>query len=190
MTAVIIKPMSHQTVIPQRLYSVLKPCQHAVGSPRNTPKNIKFVSYSVYTTSSQRHHNVPTASLQHPWHFHSTQAVAMHALTAKPRRLFWACSAFCNFLKCCVNAVRTPLWCDRGFTVVMNWWIDHVIRITKSVCLPRVRAENVVIYTCQLMPITTNFKNLIHRRFLRESEKCQVLQISRQQTIPLSKLSF
>jgi len=25
-------------------------------------------------------------------------------------------SAFCSFFKRCVNAVRTPLWCDRGFT--------------------------------------------------------------------------
>ena len=25
-------------------------------------------------------------------------------------------SAFCNFLKRCGNAVRTPLWCDRGLT--------------------------------------------------------------------------
>ena len=53
-----VKPLSHQTTLPQRLYSVLKPCQHAVGSPRKTPKNIKFVSYSVYTTSSQRPYSV------------------------------------------------------------------------------------------------------------------------------------
>ena len=33
-----VKPLSHQTALPQRLYSVLKPCQRAVGSPRNTPK--------------------------------------------------------------------------------------------------------------------------------------------------------
>jgi len=56
----IVKPLSHQTALPQRLYSVLKPCQRAVGSPRNTPKNIKFVSYSVYTTSSQRPYSVNT----------------------------------------------------------------------------------------------------------------------------------
>ena len=51
---VYVKPHSHKTAMPQRLYSVLKPCQRAVGSPQNTPKNIKFVSYSVYTASSQR----------------------------------------------------------------------------------------------------------------------------------------
>jgi len=73
-----LKPLSHQTAITQRLYSVLKPCQHAVGSPRNMiyDKNIKFISKSVYTTSSQRPHHVPTASLQRPWRFHSSQAVA------------------------------------------------------------------------------------------------------------------
>ena len=41
-----------QTSMPQRLYSILKICQRAVGSPRNTPKDIKFASYSVYTTFS------------------------------------------------------------------------------------------------------------------------------------------
>ena len=54
----VLTPLSHQTAMPQRLYSVQKPCQRAVGSPRNTPKNIKFVSYSVYTTSSQRPYSV------------------------------------------------------------------------------------------------------------------------------------
>jgi len=33
------KPLSHQTAMPQRLYSVLKTCKRAVGSPRNTPKS-------------------------------------------------------------------------------------------------------------------------------------------------------
>ena len=55
-----VKPLSHQTALPQRLYSVLKPCHRAVGTPRNTPKNIKFVIYSVYTTSSQRPYSVRT----------------------------------------------------------------------------------------------------------------------------------
>jgi len=55
-----VKPLSHQTVIPQRLYSVLKTCHRAVWSPRNTPKHIKFASYSVYTTSSQRPYSVHT----------------------------------------------------------------------------------------------------------------------------------
>jgi len=86
----IIKPLSHQTALPQRLYSVLKPCQRAVGSPRNTRKNIKFVSYSVYTTSSQRPHDVPTASLQRPLRFHSAQAVA----AACSQRAYGAHTAF------------------------------------------------------------------------------------------------
>jgi len=55
-----VKPLSHQTALPQCLYSVLKPCQRAVRSPRNTRKNIKCVGYSVYTTSSQRSYSVHT----------------------------------------------------------------------------------------------------------------------------------
>jgi len=43
----------HLTAMPQRLYIVQKTCQRAVGSPRNTPKNIKFASYGVYTASIQ-----------------------------------------------------------------------------------------------------------------------------------------
>ena len=65
-----LKPLSHQTAMPQRLYSVLKPCQRAVGSPRNTPENIKFVSYSVYTTSSQRPYSVHTTSPQRLYSVH------------------------------------------------------------------------------------------------------------------------
>jgi len=65
-----IKPLSHQTALPQRLYSVLKPCQRAVGSQRNTPKNIKFVSYSVYTTSSQRPYSVHTTFPQRLYSVH------------------------------------------------------------------------------------------------------------------------
>ena len=66
----LLKPLSHQTAMPQRLYSELKPCQRAVGSPRNTPKNIKFVSYSVYTTSSQRPYSVHTTFPQRLYSVH------------------------------------------------------------------------------------------------------------------------
>jgi len=62
-----LKPLSNQTAIPQRLYGVLT-CQRAVGSPRNTSKYIKFDSYSVYTTSSQRPYSVHTTF---PRRFHS-----------------------------------------------------------------------------------------------------------------------
>jgi len=65
-----LKPLSHQTAMPQRLYSVLKPSQRAVGSPRNTPKNIKFVSCSVYTTSSQRPYSVHTTFPQRLYSVH------------------------------------------------------------------------------------------------------------------------
>ena len=95
-----VKPLSHQTALPQRLYSVLKPCQRAVGSPLNTPiiSNLPDIactrrSHSVPTASLQRPHDVPTASLQRPWRFYSAQAVAAAcsrrahgALTARTRR--------------------------------------------------------------------------------------------------------
>ena len=32
-----VKTLSHQTAMPQCLYSVLKPCHRTVGSPRNMP---------------------------------------------------------------------------------------------------------------------------------------------------------
>jgi len=56
--------------MPQRLYSVLKPCQHAVGSPRNAPKisNLPVIActqspHSVPTASTRRSHSVFTASM-------------------------------------------------------------------------------------------------------------------------------
>jgi len=52
-----VKPLSHQTAMPQRLYSVLKPRQRAVESPRNTPK----ISNLSVIACTQRHHSVPTA---------------------------------------------------------------------------------------------------------------------------------
>ena len=66
----LVKPLSHQTALPQRLHSVLKPCQRAVGSPRNTRKNINFVSYSMYTTSSQRPYSVHTTFPQRLYSVH------------------------------------------------------------------------------------------------------------------------
>jgi len=84
-----LKPLSHQTAMPQRLYSVLKPCYHAVGSPRNMPKNIKFASYSMYTTSSQRPYSVQITfpvSLQRPWRFQSVQGSCCSMFTARSRR--------------------------------------------------------------------------------------------------------
>jgi len=78
-----LKPLSHQTAMPQRLYSFHEPCQRAVGSPRNTPKmsHLSVIActqrpHSVPTASTQRSHTGPTASLQRPWRFHSAQAVA------------------------------------------------------------------------------------------------------------------
>jgi len=53
-----VEPLSHQTAMPQRLYSVLKPCQRAVGSPL---KHLKISNLSVIACT-QRPHSVPTAS--------------------------------------------------------------------------------------------------------------------------------
>jgi len=65
-----VKPLSHQTAMPQRLYSVLNPCQHAMDSPRNTPKIITFACNSVYTTSSQRPYSVHTTFPQRLYNVH------------------------------------------------------------------------------------------------------------------------
>ena len=45
------------------LYSARNTCQPAVGSPRNTPNNIKFASYSMYTASTRRYHSIFLASM-------------------------------------------------------------------------------------------------------------------------------
>ena len=41
-TTINLKPLPHQTAMPQRLYSVLKTYQRAVGSPQNTSKTSNF----------------------------------------------------------------------------------------------------------------------------------------------------
>ena len=53
-----LKSLPHQTAMPQSLYSVPKPCQRAVESPRNTPK----MSNLPVIACTQRPHSVPTAS--------------------------------------------------------------------------------------------------------------------------------
>ena len=60
--------------MPQRLYGVLKTCQRAVGSPQNTPKNIKFASNS--TTTSQLPYSVYTTFPQLLYNVHDAQKVA------------------------------------------------------------------------------------------------------------------
>jgi len=70
LTFIQLKPLSHQTAMPQRLYSVLKTCQRTVGSQGNMSKIIKFASNSVYTMSSQRSYSVHTMFPQHPYNVH------------------------------------------------------------------------------------------------------------------------
>ena len=89
-----VKPLSQQKAMPQRWYSVLKPCTRAVGSPRNTPKisNLLVIActqrpYSAHTTFPQRLysvHDVFTARKQLLQRVHSAQT-APH--TASSRRL-------------------------------------------------------------------------------------------------------
>ena len=55
-----LKPLSHQTAMPQR----------AVGSPRNTSKNIKFVSYCMFTTFPQGPYSVYTTFPQRLYSVH------------------------------------------------------------------------------------------------------------------------
>jgi len=51
-----LKALSHQTEMPQRLYSSLTTCQRAVRSPQNTPK----ISHLSVIACTQRPHSVPT----------------------------------------------------------------------------------------------------------------------------------
>jgi len=92
-----VKPLSHQTALPQRLYSVLKPCQRAVGSPRNTPKisNLPVIActqrpHSVPSASSRRCHSVFTASMT----FSQRASSYCSVFTARTRRADGAHTAF------------------------------------------------------------------------------------------------
>ena len=97
----LLKSLSHQTAMPQRSYSVLKPYQRAVGSPLNTPKNIKFASYSVCTTSSQRPNSVHTTFRHRLYSVHDVFTARKQLLqrvngahTARSRRAHGAHTAF------------------------------------------------------------------------------------------------
>jgi len=92
-----LKPLSHQTAMRQRLYSVLKPCQRAVGSPLNTPKisNLPVIActqrpHSVPTASTLRSHSVFTASLT----FSQRASSCCSVFTARTRRAYGAHTAF------------------------------------------------------------------------------------------------
>ena len=74
------KAPSNQTTMSQRLNSVLKTCQRAVGSPRKKSKNIKF--NIVYTTSSQASYRVHTTFPQRKELLQRVHA----ALTARKQR--------------------------------------------------------------------------------------------------------
>jgi len=89
------KPLSHQTATPQRLYSVLWD-RHEIRLNYQ-----KFVSYSVYTTSSQRPYSVHTTFLQRLYSVHDVFTAHKQLLqrvhsahTARSRRAHGALTAF------------------------------------------------------------------------------------------------
>jgi len=93
-----IKPLSHQTALPQRLYSVLKPCQLAVGSPRNTRRisNLSVIActqrpHSVPTASTRRSHSVFTAFMTFSQRASSCCSV-FTARTRRAHRVLTACT--------------------------------------------------------------------------------------------------
>ena len=94
--------------------------------------------HGVFTACTKSAHNEPTALKKTPQRCHSVlsntlckrQASAFVLSMPKKRRLHRVSTAFAqrcwrmhsahlgvlHFFKYCGNAVRTPLWCDRGFT--------------------------------------------------------------------------
>ena len=68
-----IKPLSHQTAMLQRMNSVQKICQRALGSPRNMHKT----SNLPVTACTQRPNSVPTAST---WRSHRVLTASMALL--------------------------------------------------------------------------------------------------------------
>jgi len=74
-----LKPLLHQTAMPRRLYSVLKPFIALCGRREIGLKyqicQLKRV-HNVLTASLYGPHGVPTAFLQRPWRFYGVKAVA------------------------------------------------------------------------------------------------------------------
>ena len=129
----------------QRLYRVLKPCQRAVGLQTPTP-NAEFTRrlYTVHAARSQRAHGAledPTAlpqrcqgvlsntlwkrqatafvlSIQNKRHRMAFYAIAQCINSVCTALLAFACSAHLGVLHF-LNAVRTPLWCDRGLSIFL-----------------------------------------------------------------------
>jgi len=91
--------------MPQRLCSVLKTCQRAVGLPQNTPKNIKFASYSMYTTSSQRHNSVHTTFPQHLYSVFTECTKRAHSVLT-------ACTAFDLRIKQLFKCLKSRRACN------------------------------------------------------------------------------
>ena len=86
-----IYPLSHQTAMPQHLYSVLKTCQRAVGSPQNMPK----ISNLPVKACTQRPQSTPTAS---------TRLMQSLYFFSRPSSTFKACWRWC-----CCSSVPVPI---------------------------------------------------------------------------------
>jgi len=84
---------SHQTAMPQPLYSVLKTCQCTVGSPRNTQ-----ASNLPPTVCTQRPHSVPTAFTRR------SHSIAPMTLRRRPRSF---CSVFMARSRCEYSVITT-----------------------------------------------------------------------------------
>ena len=117
-----LKPLSHQTALPQRLYSVLKPCQRAVGSPRKTPKisNLPVIActqrpHSVPTAPTQRSHSVFTASMTFSQRASSSRSV----FTARKRRAHGAHTAF----SLRAHSVLTAIIAFKMFYFFILFWV-------------------------------------------------------------------
>jgi len=92
------KPLSHQTAMPQRLHSVLKSCQRAVGSPRNTPK----ISNLSVIGCTQRPHSVPTAS------------------TRRSHSVFTASMTFSQRASSCCSVFTARTWCAHSVLTALT----------------------------------------------------------------------
>ena len=75
-----IKPFHTKRPCHSICTAFFKACQHTVGSPRNTPNNIKCSSYSMYTTSSQRPYSIHTTFSQRLYSAHGASTARTQLL--------------------------------------------------------------------------------------------------------------
>jgi len=111
----LVKPLSRKTAMPQRLYSVLKTCQHAVESPKIC---LKIASYSVYT-SSQRPYSVPTMPPQR--HYSAPKLL---------RRASSCCSVFTTRSRRAHSVLTARTQCFHGDHIVKGFYLYFIFWAT------------------------------------------------------------